>query len=112
MPRAKGYRARDYGLELRPADNHAMISKTAHKRAFLTAVSSALLLCLPSTTIADPPNGYYDSVETTDAATLRATLHEVIDDHTQIRYRIGSPNTWDVLELADEDALAAGGDEP
>ena len=40
---------------------------------------------------ADPPDGYYDSVETTDAATLRATLHEVIDDHTRFPYT--SPNT-------------------
>ena len=88
-----------------------MISKTAHKRAFLAAVSSALLLSLPSTAPADPPNGYYDSVETTDAATLRVTLHEVIDDHLRFPYTSGSTDTWDILELADEDTPAARGDE-
>ena len=76
------------------------------------AAAATLLLCLPVVGFADPPPGYYDSVNATDATTLRTTLHEVIDDHTRIRYTIGSPNTWDVLELADEDALAAGGDEP
>ncbi len=30
MPRAKGYRARDYGLELRPADNHAIRLLASH----------------------------------------------------------------------------------
>ena len=30
MPRAKRYRARDYGLELRPADNHAIRLLSSH----------------------------------------------------------------------------------
>ncbi len=30
MPRAKGYRARDYGLELRPEDNHAIRLLASH----------------------------------------------------------------------------------
>lgn len=34
---------------------------------------------------------------------MRATLHEVIDDHTRIPYTSSSTDTWDVLELADED---------
>ena len=80
-----------------------MINRTTHERAFLTSVSSALLLCLPFAAQADPPDGYYDSVETTDAATLRATLHEVIDDHLRFPYTSGATDTWDILNLADED---------
>ena len=30
MPRAKGYRARDYGLELRPVDNHTIRLLSSH----------------------------------------------------------------------------------
>ena len=65
-----------------------MINKTRHERAFLAAVASALLFCLPFTTIADPPDGYYDSVEATNATTLRTTLHEVIP-HKTICFRSG-----------------------
>lgn len=52
---------------------------------------------------ADPPAGYYDSVNATDAATLRATLHDVIDDHTRFPYTSGATDTWDILEAAQED---------
>ena len=62
----------------------------------LALLSSAPLLAL------DPPNGYYASVDTTSAATLRATLHEVIDDHTRFPYTSGSTDTWNILELAQE----------
>ena len=36
-------------------------------------------------------------------ATLRATLHEVIDDHTRYPYTSSATDTWDILDLADED---------
>ena len=52
---------------------------------------------------ADPPAGYYDSVNTTSGATLRATLHPVIDDHTRFPYTSTSTDTWNILEAADED---------
>ena len=67
------------------------------------AASVTLLWCLPLTTLADPPPGYYDSVDTTNAATLRATLHEVIDDHQRFPYTSGGTDTWDILNLTDED---------
>ena len=51
---------------------------------------------------AQPPAGYYDSVNTTSAATLRQTLHEVIDDHTRFPYTANARDTWDILEEADE----------
>jgi endonuclease I len=52
---------------------------------------------------AQPPPGYYDSVDSTSPATLRATLHPVIDDHTRFPYTSSATDTWDILELADED---------
>lgn len=57
---------------------------------------------------ADPPPGYYDSVDPSTSETLRSTLHDVIDGHTKIPYTSGSTDTWDVLELADEDPLDSG----
>jgi len=43
----------------------------------------------------------YASVNPTDASTLRATLHPVIDDHLRWSY----DNIWEILEMADEDPL-------
>jgi endonuclease I len=70
----------------------------------------ALLACVPAAWAAPqgPPPGYYDPVDTTDAATLRATLHAVIDDHQRLPYTSAGPDTWDVLELADQDPNDAG----
>lgn len=64
-----------------------------------------ILLVYPGTLAAAPPPGYYDSVDETSAETLRSTLHLVIDGHTKIPYTASSTDTWNVLELADEDPL-------
>ena len=73
----------------------------------LSLVLSVAGLTLPfSTSTAPqtgPPPGYYDTVDDTDATTLRATLHPVIDDHTRFPYTSGATDTWNILELADED---------
>ncbi len=50
-----------------------------------------------------PPDGYYDSVDTSNATVLRSTLHDVIDDHTRIQYSGSPPDAWTVLELAQRD---------
>lgn len=69
--------------------------------AFLwTALTAAVLVAAAS---GQAPPGYYASVDGTDGATLRATLHPVIDDHSRFPYTSGSADTWDILELADED---------
>ncbi|HIG72185.1 MAG TPA: endonuclease I [Myxococcales bacterium] len=52
---------------------------------------------------ASPTANYYDSVNPTHAATLRATLHEVIDDHQRFPYTSSATDTWDILEEADSD---------
>ena len=57
---------------------------------------------------AQVPPGYYDTVDTTDGATLRLTLHEVIDDHTRYPYTSGATDTWDILESAMEDPNNTG----
>ena len=49
------------------------------------------------------PAGYYDTVDLTSALTLRNTLHNIIKDHTRYPYTSTSTDTWDILELADED---------
>lgn len=53
--------------------------------------------------VAQPPPGYYDSVNPTNPALLRSTLHEVIDDHIRFPYSSNNTDTWDILEEADED---------
>lgn len=63
----------------------------------------ALLLGLGARGMAQPPAGYYSSVDGRNAAALRTTLHAVIDDHTRFPYTSSSMDTWDILELADED---------
>jgi endonuclease I len=49
------------------------------------------------------PMGYYDSVNTSNAAALRDSLHEIIDDHQRFPYTSSATDTWDILESADED---------
>jgi uncharacterized repeat protein (TIGR01451 family) len=62
-------------------------------------VALALLPAL----LAPIPPGYYDSVDATSPAALRATLHAVIDGHTRFPYTSSGTDTWDILEFADED---------
>ena len=45
-------------------------------------------------TIKTIPAGYYDTVDATNSTTLRATLHDAIDDHTKIPYTSSSTDTW------------------
>jgi len=69
----------------------------------LRPLVSVLFLVLP--TFAQAPPGYYSSVVSSSAASLRLTLHQVIDDHTRIPYTSSQTDTWDVLNQADEDPL-------
>lgn len=61
----------------------------------------AVLSC--ASVFAAPPQGYYDSVDQTNADTLKSTLHEIIDDHQRFPYTSSATDTWDILEIADED---------
>jgi|GEM_PF-1422480 len=72
-------------------------------------ISSVVLIGLISLffglSFADIPPGYYDSVDTSSAAALRLSLHLIIDDHVKFPYTADTTDTWDILELADEDPL-------
>lgn len=53
-----------------------------------------------------PPAGYYATANNTSPETLRASLHEIIDDHVRVPYPHSSNlDTWDVLEVADQDPI-------
>lgn len=50
-----------------------------------------------------PLTGYYSRVNTSSASQLRCSLHATIKGHTAYPYSSSSTDTWDVLEIADED---------
>jgi len=52
--------------------------------------------------------GYYAHVNTSSASQLRCSLHETIRNHTAYPYSASTTDTWDILEIADEDPNAAG----
>ena len=56
-----------------------------------------------SNSVKAAPAGYYATADETSSAALRATLHDIIDDHTKIPYTSSSTDTWNVLEEADQD---------
>ncbi len=75
-------------------------------RVVFSVALCAALVCWSQRAGADPPAGYYDSVDTSTPATLRATLHEVIDDHFRFPYSIAGDtdtDTWTIIEAGDED---------
>ena len=49
------------------------------------------------------PDGYYDTVNASYPADLRSSLHVIIDDHTRFPYTSAETDTWDILEMADQD---------
>ncbi len=62
----------------------------------------------PVVQIYDAPAGYYDTVNYSNPEALRVSLHELIDDHNRIPYTASSTDTWNVLEIADEDPNNSG----
>jgi len=70
--------------------------------------AALLALACPAAGFAGDPPGYYDTVDATNPAALRLTLHVVIDDHQRFPYTSGSSDTWDILELAQEDPADPG----
>ena len=82
-----------------------MSSSTRTGTTYLCYVLATLwLLSLaPANGETAPPPGYYDSADATTPSILRATVHNIIDGHTKIPYTSSSTDTWNVLELADED---------
>src|SRR5262245_37484893 len=64
---------------------------------------AALALSCAGSVLADPPPGYYDSVDPSTQTSLRTTIPEAIDDHIRFPYTSANTDTWNILELADED---------
>ncbi len=62
-----------------------------------------LSLALALTPIAAAQGSYYNGVDTSSATALRTSLHTLIDDHTRIPYTASATDTWNVLELAQQD---------
>jgi endonuclease I len=60
------------------------------------------------TVAAAPPPGYYGTVDTSSPEALRGSLNAIISGHVKIPYTSSSTDTWDVLELADQDPLNSG----
>ena len=54
---------------------------------------------------ADSSGTYYEQVNTSSAEQLRCSLHATIDDHTAYPYTASTTDTWDILNLADEDPV-------
>jgi len=46
---------------------------------------------------------YYNSVDDSNSAALRSSLHALIDDHSRFPYTASGTDTWDILEDADQD---------
>lgn len=54
------------------------------------------------------PLVYYAQVNASSAEQLRCSLHETINGHTAYPYSASTTDTWDILEIADEDPNNAG----
>ena len=59
-------------------------------------------------TIAADISSYYNRVNTSSAEQLRCSLNTVIRGHTVYPYSAGTTDTWDILEIADEDPNNSG----
>jgi len=67
-----------------------------------------LLTLFAGIALADPPPGYYDSVDDSNGEALRRTLHNLIRGHTRFPYTSSSTDTWDILEEADQNPANPG----
>jgi endonuclease I len=68
-------------------------------------ISVVALFCstfVTSQVAADPESGYYFRVDKSSQQAMRDSLHEIIDDHTRFPYTSTAIDTWNVLEIADE----------
>jgi endonuclease I len=84
------------------------IAVAAAARFTVRVLVALCVLSVPRSPWADPPPGYYDSVNASTPELLRSTLHAVIDDHTRFPYSSGGTDTWDILELADQNPNNTG----
>jgi endonuclease I len=85
------------------------VHQTKNQRSVgLLIFLAALWVSLAGPVLADPPSGYYDTADLSTPETLRNSVHLIIDGHTKIPYTASSTDTWNVLELADQDPFNSG----
>ena len=65
-----------------------------------SAVTGLLLYAIFSSGLAQAD--YYAGVDKSSPQAMRDSLHAIIDDHTRFPYTSDATDTWDVLEIADE----------
>jgi len=51
---------------------------------------------------------YYASVDASSQATLRSTIHSAIENHIWFPYTASTTDTWDILNLAEQDPVDPG----
>jgi len=56
----------------------------------------------------EPGGSYWSNADASGPAALRASLHDIIDDHRVFPYTSFDTDTWDILEQADADRDQAG----
>jgi endonuclease I len=59
-------------------------------------------LLLSASSVFAQAEGYYDTVDKSSSQAMRDSLHEIIDDHQRFPYTSSAIDTWDILEIADE----------
>jgi len=72
------------------------------------SIRSGIVLVLFPGWLWAQPGGYYDTADDSSPQTLRTSLHEIIDDHQRFPYTSPQTDTWDILELADQNLGSAG----
>ncbi len=70
---------------------------------FLGSLASGEAINTPAMVNVVGVGDFYANVDSSSPTALRATLHAAIDDHVRFPYSASGTDTWDVLELADED---------
>ena len=90
----------------RPTRRLCPLGAGSSGRVRRVAVFVSVCLAAGPAALGDPAPTYYDGVDATTPAALRVTLHETIDDHQRFPYTSTATDTWDILEVADEDAAA------
>ena len=102
VPTWAGVRADD-GYGYRDFDGWSIVEEACRRTLTVEVAEKAVReVGNRGVSCAAPPATYYQTVDASNAADLRSTLHEVIDDHTKFPYSSTSTDTWDVLNDADE----------
>ncbi|MBT8049446.1 MAG: endonuclease I [Xanthomonadales bacterium] len=60
------------------------------------------VLAFPPLLLMAETENYYEGVDDSSSTLLRQSLHELIDDHQRFPYTSSLTDTWDVLEMADQ----------